>query len=804
MKSVRTFFQKPATIYLLAFLLPVLTMLTAAGLEGWFTPDKTSILETDVNSQYINFLTYYKHLLSSEESIFYTLSLGMGDNFYALSAYYLFSPLNLIVLLFPVSNLPVAFISICFIKIGLSGLTMAYCLRNTISTKWHCLIFSYGYALCAYSSVYYYNIMWLDGVLLLPLIVASLFLLLKRQSHSVSYILLLFLSIITNYYIGWMICIFLPICFFLYSILYFDCFRTALKSFFIFLQDSFLAAGLSAFVLLPVFFAMRESSKSLDMPPFNLTFQYSFSEFILQFFRTAQVDKNNGLPNLFCGCLIFFLFLLFFLQKNKISPFKKGMIALLFFLLMLSSQITFTNLIWHGFNYNISYPYRYSFIITFLVILLAYSSFCTLDYHYCKSFIYKTALPVAILFHLIDVFSFTCLHLDGGVISAEKYKRDTLSISKIIQELPPHSNIYRCEKNFRRTPNDSLQMQYNGLSYSTSTASKYTAAFLNRLGVYKASTGINVYYEPGVSSFVDSFLGVKYLVTDSAFPLKNYTLIDKTDQYYLFHNETALPLIYHASNKIYNFNSDFSQDTFLLQNQIASAIAEQESTIYESINFNRTSEDHISYSFTAKQNGFIYCSLSGPENHDVELYVNEKKADDFYIRPYHSYNIGFFSAGEDVTVELFYSYEPVFTTEAFYGENYDNLLSLYHRLEAGKGTLEKKNNSYLKGKITVTSSHPVALLTIPYDKSWSLLVDGEKTELVCVLDNLMAFQSSPGTHIFELRYRPRGFTAGCIVSITFLLLLIILALFNKKSHHPGPASNLPPLDNHAKNFQDIL
>ena len=63
------------------------------------------------------------------------------------------------------------------------------------------------YALCAYSVVNLMNVMWLDGVVFLPLIVLGLRELIDRK-RFLMYTLSLAVTILANYYIGYMMCIF--------------------------------------------------------------------------------------------------------------------------------------------------------------------------------------------------------------------------------------------------------------------------------------------------------------------------------------------------------------------------------------------------------------------------------------------------------------------------------------------------------------------------------------------------------------------------------------------------------------------
>ncbi len=93
---------------------------------------------------------------------------------YGLFAYYLASPYNLILIFFSKDNMPIAYNLILMLKIASCGITMFYYLNKNKEIKWTNLIFSTCYALSNYIMIYGFNVMWLDGVILLPIMIAGL------------------------------------------------------------------------------------------------------------------------------------------------------------------------------------------------------------------------------------------------------------------------------------------------------------------------------------------------------------------------------------------------------------------------------------------------------------------------------------------------------------------------------------------------------------------------------------------------------------------------------------------------------
>lgn len=99
------------------------------------------------------------------------------------------------------------------LKIGLCGVTACLYLQKHFQTdRGVTALFSCFYALCGFMAAYNWDIMWLDCCILLPLIMLGLERLVKEGKWGL-YCISLSLSILTNYYISIMICIFLVLYF---------------------------------------------------------------------------------------------------------------------------------------------------------------------------------------------------------------------------------------------------------------------------------------------------------------------------------------------------------------------------------------------------------------------------------------------------------------------------------------------------------------------------------------------------------------------------------------------------------------
>ena len=281
-----------------AFCVPVVVMIIIFIQRGIFPFGEESFLRTDMYHQYAPFFSEFQYKLTQGGSLLYSWDIGMGVNFSALYAYYLASPFNWLLLLCP-KGLVIEFMTYGIVlKTGLSGLAFAWYLKK------HCRSDSFGvgffgifYALSGYMAAYSWNIMWLDCIILFPVIMFGLERLVKGKRGEL-YCLALGASILSNYYISIMICIFMVIYFGALLILETGKgkrakdYRTNMVQFTIY---SLLAGGLAAAVLIPAVYGLgMTASADSDFPK---TISSYFSIFDMFARHIGNVETEIGLDH---------------------------------------------------------------------------------------------------------------------------------------------------------------------------------------------------------------------------------------------------------------------------------------------------------------------------------------------------------------------------------------------------------------------------------------------------------------------------------------------------------------------------
>lgn len=119
-------------VYVFAFVIPFVFLVLICIIFGVSPFGDRSLVIIDGLHQYMPFFSEYQNKLLNNESMLYTWNGGLGMNFLALWAYYLSSPLNILIVLFKQEYLNTAVSFLIILKIALSGFTFAYYLIHRI------------------------------------------------------------------------------------------------------------------------------------------------------------------------------------------------------------------------------------------------------------------------------------------------------------------------------------------------------------------------------------------------------------------------------------------------------------------------------------------------------------------------------------------------------------------------------------------------------------------------------------------------------------------------------------------------
>lgn len=374
----------------------LLTLLYA--ILGFYPFGPHSVIISDLSAQYAPDLVAYKNFLLAGEIHTYSFLVGMGKNVFGLFAYYLSSPINLVTFLFPTAMISEAVLVLITIKLSLAAMFMTLFLRRRFHTNsGYAAAFGIVYATCSYAMVYMINIMWLDGFFLLPLLLFFVEQFLENRKHWWRVALTLFVLFVSGFYIAYMVGIFS----FLYILVRLfeekgdsnelrgssgkacpgdepgeelrgSNGRHAGKTVGLFAGSAVLAACMSAAVLIPAGMDILgnpdQSAKTLA-----LNSKFSFVSFLNQLLSGSFDSLSNNKPLVYCGLAVLFLCALFFLNPY-FSRRQKGIAGGAIVFMVFSFNFSFLDLAWQLFDNPNWFKYRYSFLLVFILLVIAFAS----------------------------------------------------------------------------------------------------------------------------------------------------------------------------------------------------------------------------------------------------------------------------------------------------------------------------------------------------------------------------------------------------------------------------------------------
>ncbi|MBO4983041.1 MAG: YfhO family protein [Clostridia bacterium] len=409
----------------LSFLLPVGIMFLVFAFLEMFPFGTRSILTVDMDGQYIYFFEQLRDIYTGKESIFYSFERSLGGEFLGCFTYYLASPLSFIVVLFPNSMVTEAVMIMMVLKCGFSGLTFSIFLektrkKNTLGF----VIFSVMYALCSYATMFQFNTMWVDALIWLPLIALGVHSIVTRGKFKL-YIISLTLAICSNYYIGYMLCIFVAIYFFVCL------FSTpkesievnndlhGIKSFIRIAVYSVIALMIAAVVVFSAYYSLQFGKTSYQENSFDPTLRFDALNLLTKMFvGSFDTVRLEGTPNIYAGVLLLLLLPAFYASK-KVTLREKIFYTAFAVIFVASFSINTLDLVWHGFQTPVWFNYRYSFMFSFVMLVMAYRGFEELDVHR-PSFFGKVAIAlIGILLVIQKTVTLTRYEWEGDWIKVD-------------------------------------------------------------------------------------------------------------------------------------------------------------------------------------------------------------------------------------------------------------------------------------------------------------------------------------------------------------------------------------------------
>ncbi|MBR6665478.1 MAG: YfhO family protein [Lachnospiraceae bacterium] len=797
-----------------------------------------SFLFSDMYHQYMPFFTEFMEKIKAGEGLSYSWNVGMGSNFLALYVYYLASPLHWLAFLVPQAYLMEFMSYLVVVKIGLCGLTFSIYLRKHFQTESiTTVLFAVFYALSGYTAAYNWNIMWLDCLILFPLIIWGLERLVK-EGKPVFYCLMLALSIFTNYYISIMICIFLV----LYFITLLVNNERFIRPIWQFTVYSLLAGALAAILLIPEVCAIMATDFGAMEFPKEIRSYFSVLDELARHQMCVTTERQlEHWPNIYCGVAVLLLVPLFAICE-KISAKRRFAMLGLSLVLLFSFSTNILDFIWHGLNYPDSLPARQSFIYIFLVLVMSYEAFihfremdkqklvycflgATVFLLFCEKFAEDKDITMGlevltlafmavygiVLFYfyhhrekewqlVLCLVAFILVVTEAGIntyntsigtVSREDYLNPIKDYEVLYDYAKENTDgFFRMEKFDRRTKNDGTLAGYPTASLFSSTLNSSVADFYEKVGMRHSK----VYYAfDGATPLISAMLNVNYMYGDKE-KSEQWERSDNYDKLYTAVAESGDVTLYQCNYTLpfgfvvpmdFGMSDGKTGNPFLVQNDMVKRLGIKDN-LFVRANTIKESDDLI---LVADKDAY-YFALNGRGNSKVDM-VGSYGTKSYKDLKYNSIMyVGYMEQAERMRIQNASEEEDASAVNvSAYRMQIGVLKEVLYRLSQQHMENVVYDSTHISGQITMAEAGKV-FLSVPYEKGWTVYVNGEKTDTEIYGDCFMMVPLQPGEYEIALEYKPVGRAEGIVISICGVVLLLLLILMKRTKEGILPEEEL--------------
>ena len=786
------------------FIIPVVItsvlLLIIFYFQGLYPFSNNSIVQVDADYQFIPVLYRIYDFLHGNGNIIYD-DIGFGNNIYISMIIQgsIFSPLSLLLYLTPRDNIINFYNIIIIVKMCLLSLTTYIYINRTYKIKeFYKVVFAVLYAFSGWVILNYFNIMWLDSVILFPLIIMCLNELLNKGKY-LGYIITLSLSLIISYYISYFILLFILFYSFIYILLKID--KDKVKSTIFKLGlSTFIAILISSFSLIPSLYQTLISSR-FDSSGSNIIF-YNFI--------------NKSLYLMFSSVFLFiFILLIFKYKKDRKNIYIYLILFILFSVGLLVEPI---NLALHMGSYW-GFPYRYSFVTLFILMSGSLYYFEKYDnkgfkkhqwirlliliiigigivytnklfYNDIKDgFVILDFKDIDVYMKIVIIFFMIVIMLLLSLTFKGKLRYISFSIVCILQVLiysgwtMYYSDGYYLTKgsndinnNMNIVKNDIKRYKMGYTYYTPDYGFIYNVNTLDNWLHILPSNEINVYKNLGYKNtdtcvrsyggtiFSDWLFNVGYLIdTNSNKSSDMYKLLDQYDRYnlYKYNYNNEFGLVYSKDNEEIDYDNLYGFD---LQNQMYQDLLNKDTNIvdiswHEYYNVN----DLITLNYEINDKGFVYISFFDDINY---IKVNNNRFMNYQGSNY-IVDLGLFDDDIEIKIGI-----DSFNSFNFYMGfiKYDDIINLDSNID----NVVKLNNGY---DIEVNNSLDNGYLFLPINNIYGLsaYVNNKKVNIDSYMDNFVSIKLDDGYNEVSVRYEMPLFKLGILLSVIGIICLLLFS-----------------------------
>jgi uncharacterized membrane protein YfhO len=371
------------------------------------------------------------------------------------------------------------------------------------------------------------------------------------------------------------------------------------------------------------------------------------------------------------------------------------------------------------------------------------------------------------------------------------------------------SLFYRTETTKTWTLNDSSLYGYYGISQFSSAANVSVTRFIKKLGLYGSDAGNRYYYRIS-TPIVNSMLGLHYILSkDGIYNSEEMALRDVgvSGNVHLYQNNYPLSLGYMVDSSILDLENKSYSNPFEYQNELMRyftgldedcftpqvvALAEYGGVTvnkngYGNYTFTKDTADEtgcfVVYTFDGVEDSYLYgyatnggCSTISVSSEGATVDSGISVEDYPIVFPMGNAQEG---SQTSVTLKIKDDSNSGSYNLMVYALSQSVFEDVYNKLADEQLDITEFSDTEINGKITALEDG-VMFLSIPYEKGWSVYVDGVKTDTVKLMDSMLGVELAAGEHDISIKYVPEGFVPGVATSTASAVICAGIAFIDTK------------------------
>ncbi len=823
-----------------AFALTFAAVLAIFMLQGVFTQGR-SLLVSDGYVQYYQLTLYYKQILSGARSSVYTFSTGTGMGVLPTVAYYLMSPFNLFYIFIPDGSVQLWMHIFIMIKIALAAMTMYILLASEHDRTPAVLLlaFSFMYALCGWAVGYCYEVIWTDHLYLLPLVTLGLNRLVAGKSPWL-YVCSVFMAIMCSYYLGYMFCIFSLLYFIVRVHTHTENAKERGERWMTFLLSS-LGAGLSTmFIMWPTVRSMAsDSGRMAKSLPFRIDF-FGPEALSKIFFATSDPDYINMTNGyLYHGISTVILSGAYFFNPAVPASERKWN-GLLFGILYLSLIFAPLYYIWHALTIPSCLAGRFTFIVSFVSVLLAVQSFdkrrkapvyaylipagvltllgviyairpvdyvswisigATVLFAWIYAFLFSRPgkMPQAVILVMAAIMIIESF-INGAAMLKAWDKEDFRIINTYNERKKQELSVIQDDSFYRVADGaaySSLESMNSGYNGSTTFLSSLTNSFPTVANLLGYPDRLNSYwYSDDATEITDIFLDHKYVISDGS-----RNMYETVSQYTIEAGHNGLQLqnpdrtrLIQRNDMVFGIGAmtvsaeaepfDENENTLDYQNRLFKAMTGLDEDVLRTVPMNASADNTWTYTADENSDYYLYARTDRKFNYLIKVWLNGKmiRSYDTECNPLMLNYVHLSRAQGNCELKIEMDENTVWHDDPkLYVLDAEVLNKGVRILQSRSFKLtELSEGGILKGTAGASAQAPYLYLSIPYERGFSALVDGQPAEIIRMYNGMTGIEMTPGEHTVELRFSVIAKNQGLILCAIGILCLIVTFLLGDR------------------------